>query len=589
MDHSHETLQMPKKRPKLDAKIVADFTEWINRGAPDPRTKAPEDSITPTWSDLLQVRKHWWSFQPITSPAIPAGKSASPIDRFLNAKIAAAGITPSAQADKATLIRRATYVLTGLPPSPVEIAAFEADTSPDAFAKVVDRLLASPRYGEHFARHWMDLVRYADSSGSEGDPEIIQAWRYRDYLIRAFNTDVPYDQFVREQLAGDLLKKPRVDTKEGVNESRIGPGHFRLIEHGFQPLDTADEQLKNVDNQIDMVSKTFLGLTVSCARCHDHKFDAISQADFYALYGIFASTRPAQVAIDSADRLNQNRAALIATKSQLRTALANEWSAGAQSLPGKLATIETAAAEYRALKAKEQAAEEALSSLEFRARLQTGTSPNGPTPSSWWTFEQDGSDLTGKLPLKLEGGAVIRNGRLILDGEKSYASTAPLAQDLQAKTLEAWVSLSSLEQKGGGVVTVEIVGGSVFDSIVASDGKVGILVGFSGQRRSVVGISNFYFDRADRLSKFKFEGLPVSWLIVKLERFIETLVRKGSCDFPVTNGDDGGRTGFDPTLCGFSIRGLLQICKAGRRLVDRHFLFRSWVGDDRWRNEVIAV
>ena len=471
MDHSHETLQMPKKRPKLDAKIVADFIEWINRGAPDPRTKAPEDSITPTWSDLLQVRKHWWSFQPITSPAIPAGKSASPIDRFLNAKIAAAGITPAAAADKATLIRRATYVLTGLPPSPAEIAAFEADASPDAFAKVVDRLLASPRYGEHFARHWMDLVRYADSSGSEGDPEIIQAWRYRDYLIRAFNTDVPYDQFVREQLAGDLLKKPRVDTKEGVNESRIGPGHFRLIEHGFQPLDTADEQLKNVDNQIDVVSKTFLGLTVSCARCHDHKFDAISQADFYALYGIFASTRPAQVAIDSADRLNQNRTELIATKSALRTALASEWSAAAQSLSGKLATIETSAAEYRALKAKEQAAEEALSSLEFRARLQTGTSSNGPTPSSWWTFEQDGSDLTGKLPLKLEGGAVIRNGRLILDGEKSYASTAPLAQDLQAKTLEAWVSLSSLEQKGGGVVTVENVGGSVFDSIVFAERK----------------------------------------------------------------------------------------------------------------------
>ncbi len=248
MDHSHETLQMPKKRPKLDAKIVADFVEWVNRGAPDPRVKTPEDSITPAWSDLLQVRKSWWSFQPVASPAVPAGKAASPIDRFLDAKLAAAGIMPSAAADKATLLRRATYVLTGLPPSPAEIAAFEADASPEAYAKVVDRLLASPRYGEHFARHWMDLVRYADTHGSEGDPAIPQAWRYRDYLIRAFNTDVPYDKFVREQLAGDLLPDPRVNAAEGLNESALGTGHFRMIEHGYQPVDTIEKCAVMTDN-----------------------------------------------------------------------------------------------------------------------------------------------------------------------------------------------------------------------------------------------------------------------------------------------------------------------------------------------------
>jgi hypothetical protein len=469
INYTHETLQMPKKRPKLDAKIIADFVEWVNRGAPDPRTDVPKESVAATWSDLLTVRKNWWSFQPIKDSAIPAGNAANPIDRFLDAKITAAGITPAAKADKPTLLRRATYVLTGLPPTPAEIAAFEADASPEAFAKVVDRLLASPRYGEHFARHWMDLVRYADTHGSEGDPEINQAWRYRDYLIRAFNADVPYDQFVREQLAGDLLKNPRVDTKEGVNESAIGPGHFRLVEHGFQPLDTADEQVKNVDNQIDVISKTFLGLTVSCARCHDHKFDAISQADFYALYGIFASTRPAQVTIDSPDRLNANRDALIATKSALREALAKEWADGARSLAGKIGAIETSAGEYRALKKKEQAAEEALSSLEFRTRLQAGAAANGPTPASWWTFEEDGRDLNGKLPLKLEGGAVIRNGRLILNGEAAFASSAPLAQDLRAKTLEAWVSLPSLEQSGGGVVSVETLGGAVFDSLVFAE------------------------------------------------------------------------------------------------------------------------
>jgi hypothetical protein len=298
MDHSHETLQMPKKRPKLDAQVLADFAEWINRGAPDPRTQAPEDSITPAWSDLLHVRRNWWSLQPLTSPAVPDGNATGTIDRFLDAKIAAAGVTPSAKADKPTLIRRATYVLTGLPPTPAEIAAFEADASPEAFAKVVDRLLSSPRYGEHFARHWMDLVRYADTHGSEGDPAIPYAWRYRDYLIRAFNADVPYDQFVREHLAGDLLPEPAHQC--GREAQRVDAGH-RPLPHGRARL-PASRHRRRTGAQLSTTRstwsrKTFLGQTVSCARCHDHKFDAISQADFTAFDGIFASSRPGQVTV----------------------------------------------------------------------------------------------------------------------------------------------------------------------------------------------------------------------------------------------------------------------------------------------------
>jgi len=468
MDYRHETLQMPKKRPKLDAKIIADFVEWVNRGAPDPRTKAPEDSITPAWSDLLQVRKHWWSFQPIASPVIPAGKSVSPIDRFLDAKIAAAGIAPSAKADKSTLIRRATYVLTGLPPSPFEIAAFEADTSSDAFAKVVDRLLASPRYGEHFARHWMDLVRYADSHGSEGDPAIPQSWRYRDYLIRAFNTDVPYDQFIREQLAGDLLKSPRINPQEQLNESALGTGHFRLIEHGFQPVDTIDEQVRNIDNQIDVVSKMFLGLTVSCARCHDHKFDAISQADFYAFYGIFASTRPGQVTIDSPAQLDQHRDRLTELKQAIRSELAADWIRQAKAIPASLERIRTTAKVRVGLEEELATLESHLSADDFRRRLKADKGA-GPAPSHWWTFEQDGRDLVGKLDAKLNGGAVIKNGRLVLDGEKSFAETGPTSETLTAKTLEAWVALPTLDQRGGGVITVESIGGGIFDSIVFAE------------------------------------------------------------------------------------------------------------------------
>jgi hypothetical protein len=468
MDHSHETLQMPKKRPKLDAKIIADFAEWINRGAPDPRTKAPEGSITPAWSDLLTVRKSWWSFQPVTSPSVPAGKSASPIDRFLDAKIAAAGIKPSAPADKATLIRRATYVLTGLPPSPAEIATFEADISPEAFAKVIDRLLASPRFGEHFARHWMDLVRYADTHGSEGDPAIPQAWRYRDYLIRAFNTDVPYDQFIREQLAGDLLPNPRINPEEGLNESALGSGHFRLVEHGYQPVDTADEQVRNVDNQIDVTSKTFLGLTVACARCHDHKFDAISQADFYALYGIFASSRPGQVTVDSPALLNRNREQLEALKRDLRTELAADWRRQAEVLPDALARLRATVAERAELTARLTVLERSTSAEAFRRRL-TNPTQTGPTPRHVWTFERDGRDTIGGLEAKLEGGAFIKNGRLILDGEKAFAQTPATTATLTAKTLEAWVVLPTLDQHGGGVITVETIGGGIFDSLVFAE------------------------------------------------------------------------------------------------------------------------
>jgi hypothetical protein len=468
MDHSHETLQMPKKRTKLDAQILADFAEWINRGAPDPRTKAPEDSITPAWSDLLQVRRNWWSFQPVASPSIPAGKSVRVIDRFLDVKIAAAGITPSAQTDKATLIRRATYVLTGLPPSPDEIVAFEADASPAAFTKVVDRLLSSPRYGEHFARHWMDLVRYADTHGSEGDPAIPQAWRYRDYLIRAFNTDVPYDQFVREQLAGDLLKSPRINAAEKLNESALGTGHFRMVEHGYQPVDTIDEQVRNVDNQIDVVSKTFLGLTVSCARCHDHKFDAISQADFTAFYGIFASARPGQVTVDSPALLDQHRDRLSELKQAIRSELSAQWIQQAKDLPAALERIRASSQERVRLEDQLAQIEKELSADDFRRRLKADQSA-GPAPSHWWTFEQDGRDLVGKLDAKLNGGAVIKNGRLVLDGQDSFAQTGPTSATLTAKTLEAWVALPTLDQRGGGVITVESIGGGNFDSLVFAE------------------------------------------------------------------------------------------------------------------------
>jgi hypothetical protein len=184
-------------------------------------------------------------------------------------------------------------------------------------------LLASPAFGEKWARHFMDWVRYAESYGSEGDPAIPYAWRYRDYLIRAFNDDVPYPQLVKEAIAGDLLPKPRL--KNGINESAIGIAQLRMVLHGFSPVDSLDEMVTFTDNQIDTVTKAFQALTVSCARCHNHKFDAISQADFYALYGIFTSTHPAVIDVNAPGTGDAIRAELKQLKADIKTTLITDW------------------------------------------------------------------------------------------------------------------------------------------------------------------------------------------------------------------------------------------------------------------------
>ncbi len=341
--HEDPDLKMPSKSPKLDDAVIADFENWVNMGAPDPRDAPPRDDRgKPAWSELLAARRGWWAFRPVQMPALPAVKnrdwSTNPVDLFLLAKMEANALKPSAQADPQTIIRRLTFTLTGLPPTPDEVKVFVADSKNNpqsAIGHAATRLLASPRFGEHWARHWMDLMRYAETHGSESDPEIPDAWRYRDYLVRAFNADVPYDQFIREQIAGDLLPKPR-RAEDGVNESLLGTAQFRLVEHGYQPIDTLDDQVKAVDNQIDVVSKAFQGLTISCARCHDHKFDAISQRDYYALFGIFASCRPAMVTVDSAAKLASHDGELAALKGPIRETLADAWTEAASHFSDRL-------------------------------------------------------------------------------------------------------------------------------------------------------------------------------------------------------------------------------------------------------------
>ncbi|CAN5693547.1 hypothetical protein BH11VER1_BH11VER1_15490 [soil metagenome] len=346
--HTDEDLKMPKNGAKLDSKVFADFVQWVKMGAPDPRENPPtaeEAAKSRDWSSVLEVRKKWWSFQPVRQTDLPQVKktdwSAHSVDRFVLANLEQAGLQPAATADRATLIRRATYVINGFPPTPEEVKAFVENPSPNAYEELVDRLLQSPRFGEAWARHWMDWVRYAESYGSEGDPIIPYAWRYRDYLVRAFNDDISYPQMVQEAIAGDLLPDPRYNKELGINESALGIAQLRMVMHGFSPTDTLDEMVTFTDNQIDTVTKAFQALTVSCARCHNHKFDAISQTDFYSLYGIFTSTHPAVIDVSSPDAGKAQRAELRQLKQEIKSVIGKSWLKATEALPAKEIKSET--------------------------------------------------------------------------------------------------------------------------------------------------------------------------------------------------------------------------------------------------------
>ena len=291
-------IQMPPKS-KLPADEIATLTRWVETGAAwpiDREGNAGSSSSKLKPFNLLERGKHW-SWQPVKPQTPPEVRDQTwpinDVDRFILARLEAANLSPAQEADRATLIRRLTFDLIGLPPKPDEVRAFLSDPSDtdEAYAKLVERLLASPHYGERWARHWMDVVRFAETSGHEFDYDIPLAYRYRDYLIRSFNLDLPYNQFITEQVAGDLLPNPRREPGTGTNESVLGTGIYRLSEGVHSPVDLRDDRASRIDNQIDVLGKAFLGLTIACARCHDHKFDAISTKDYYALSGFLTSSR----------------------------------------------------------------------------------------------------------------------------------------------------------------------------------------------------------------------------------------------------------------------------------------------------------
>ena len=331
MRHEINNLKMPKGGPKLADSIIMDFEKWISNGAYDPREKPPtaeEFAKETSWEKIREKRKLWWSFQPIRKVKTSQARNEHPVDHFLDRKIIAAGLKPNENAETLSILRRLSYALTGLPPSIEQQNRF-ADTSAESIQQAVnefsDEMLNSPQFGERWARHWMDWVRYADSHGSEGDPKIPNAFRYRNYLIRALNEDVSFDQLVLEHIAGDLIEKPRINNALAINESAIGTAQLRFVLHGFAPTDALDEHVRFTDDQIDTVTKTFLGLTVSCARCHHHKFDAISQDDYYALFGILSNGRPAQKVIDDPSVINQYNNDLTSLKQKIKNEFVKSW------------------------------------------------------------------------------------------------------------------------------------------------------------------------------------------------------------------------------------------------------------------------
>lgn len=340
----HENdMKMPSKRPKLEDKVIHDFEKWVAMGAPDPRIEKPSEDdlkIEIPWEEQRDQRAGWWSFQPVRDHEPPLANDPawnnSAIDQFVYHQMKREGLVPQAVAAPEILVRRVHLILTGLPPSPDIVKAFVEDPSPEAYERLVDNLLASTAFGQRWARHWMDWYRYAESHGSEGDPPIPYAQAYRDYLIRALNADVPYNQLLREHLAGDLLTDPRINKELAINESAIGPAHLRMVPHGYGVTDAYQEQIAFTDNQIDVISKAMLGVTVSCARCHDHKFDPISQKDFYRFYGIMIGSRPSTVLIDTSYKLETNKRAIVNLKQDLRRSFAQHWLTQIDKLPSWL-------------------------------------------------------------------------------------------------------------------------------------------------------------------------------------------------------------------------------------------------------------
>jgi hypothetical protein len=477
--HTGDVSAMPPNQPKLSADVAADLATWIRDGAIDPRdgTVTKPDRAA-EWEATFQQRRQWWSLQSPAAPAIPAVESAWPrnsIDNFILAQLLRHQQQPVAEAHRRTLARRLSFALTGLPPTPEQIAHYLADNSPAADENYLDSLLASRHFGERWARHWMDIVHYADTHGYEWDVPARNAWRYRDYAIRAFNADVPYDRFVQEQLAGDLLP-PRINSETNTNEAAIAPLMLRLGERRHGDNSAAEGVTQEaVANMIDTIGKGFLATTLACAQCHDHKLDAIEQRDYYSLAGMLMSTRFSARPIDAADPNVSTIEQLRGIRTQLRAALAKRWLAAttpATTSPAYI-QISTFAADGTAVAGfpntlvsfSRRAHSQPITNEEFLREHQQRTAANAanltlladfttpdPAAAGGWRWEgfgmQHGLVTDGELAVTEEGDQAIRH--LLPAGRWSYTWSPRLAGSLQSPAFDPLQPVTfSLEATSG--------------------------------------------------------------------------------------------------------------------------------------------
>jgi mono/diheme cytochrome c family protein len=447
--------EMPPKNP-LPAKEQAILKEWIARGA--------------VWSgpaiDPLQYTSEhragydWWSLQPLGEVTVPPASAwaRNPIDAFVEQKLKAAGLAPSPEADARTLVRRLHFDLIGLPPTPEavdEVASslppsLRPSVSPSAakdrgterlrdggkyYEALTDKLLASPAYGERWARHWLDIVRFGESQGFERDKLRTNSWRYRDWVIDAFNRDMAYDRFAALQIAGDVLEPENSDALIATGFLTAGPWD----EVGKTQQSAAMKMVVRQDELEDLVGtvgQTFLGLTVNCARCHDHKFDPIRTAEYYALTAALGGVEHGEPTLP--------KDAIAAQAARLRPPL----DARRSELEKELEAIE--GPHRRSVLA---------------ARKESRKKAEPPKPMAAWEFNRDARDTIGDLHLELKDGPYLRTGALMLEA-KGYAASPPLKSELAEKTLEAWVRVDDANQRGGGVLGVQSLDGSKFDAIV---------------------------------------------------------------------------------------------------------------------------
>lgn len=331
--HLETGLEMPSKAPQLGPELIEDFRLWILDGAVDPRDK-PEslDETQLDWDKAFKERMQWWCWQPNKLLGKPSQFRG--IDYWLDKKIQDSKVVPAQTAEPHELVRRLSFQLRGLPPSFDDIERFRVSVDKATWNQLIEEYLASDEFAEHWARHWMDLVRYSETHGSEDDAYLPFAYRYRDYLIRAFKQDVPLNRLLEEHLAGDLIE-PRWNG-EGINEALLGLAFWRFIEFNQTPVDVKREEIAVIDSQIDAIGKAFQGITISCARCHDHKFDPISDEDYYSLYGVLRSTRSGLRVIDRPEAFTQHAEQLKELQSQYTQHWAGYWLNRSKSLTREL-------------------------------------------------------------------------------------------------------------------------------------------------------------------------------------------------------------------------------------------------------------